>query len=1577
MKKVDEHIFQGMQRDVSVSKQQSQFLWDADNIRLTARDGDTLLSVTNEKGIESAKNIQNETITVTGRYMGHCVLGGYLTVFTTSDSKDYIYRIEKGEEGKYIVRTLYGDAQGQGKLDFNPEYPLQTLGIYENEKIQKVYWTDSINQPRVINICKSAISATAENNYNSNSFDFVPEMQLNDSIKIQKISDSSGMFPAGMIQYAVSYFNKYGQQSNISCVSPLLATSFLSRAGSPEEKISNSFRVTILNPDTNFEYLRLYSIMRTSLNGTPICKRVADVRLTSGLAKYILSLPAGAVTREIGYYYQNVNTDIYISEGSSYTSLGNYSNLIENGIKPHGITNPGNFYHFSRSDFEKLIIRVGSSSNYTYYTWDDSSDIYISRDTAVGSYGEKYYILPPTGKHLLKITGGTPTYISNPEGNVTITDNWAIGDIIDPQELLYIGGESVTAETIEAKDGTLFLGGIKLAQTQLEEYKGAIQTNVSIATSLNTRTVSIPKAINGSSYVWGSSLNACDSSGYATNPAGFKKGEHYRLGVQFQYKNGKWSEPIYLPNSSDSTTGSWIISTAPTFANTTYTLPQFKGTVGTSIAATLLSLGYKRVRGVVVFPTAQDRLILAQGVLNPTVASYGASENHAPDYQSSWFFRPWITGTVNNSTNNTNVEKGAVIQWKHQYSLSGYKDRGGEIQGIPNNYSNESYTSLTASLPDINIGFSDDAVTLTGITRSMCNSLFFVDQRMVTMHSPEFEFDNSTKTIDLNSYSLGKAGYIQFSSNIGDIDIQTSTPTIGKEGSGFVHKTLYNPIASNTQARKLCAGLFYKDWLVDENKANDNYREYIDEAYEFGFMVYPWHKSGSLNNDCIRPANAGVRTAVLKRKIISNLSYAATTTLDSNPSGNTLSKSDVKIFDSEQVEVAKVGGMNYYGNIDTVLNTIAPYGTIFSNGGKTSFTEDASNYSKFEDSSATFWVGTKKGMEATINGTTYHIDNTAGKENKALCISKESIRMKYKSSPHAVALLANALSTAPSNSSNSLYVAELYRNAASTDFGGTGNDAIRANNWIPAGDPVELNGSESTIFYWSYGDTYYQRYDCLKTYCFTPEDENQIVEIGSFMVETHVNIDGRYDKNRGLDSNLYMSPQNFNLINPVYSQQDNFFTYRIMDSDFYKLNSFPATISWTTVKNNAQDVDSWTTVTMGSTLDVDGTMGKVTCLKADKDILYCFQERGISQILFNSRVQIPASDGVPIEISNNYKVDGNRYISNSIGCYNKFALTKSPLGIYFVDGIGNDLYLLQGQQLANISESHGMGYWFSQLDTQTPWTPAVLVYGNLGDTISTPQKGIFLTYDETNNDLYVVTPEKALCYSESLQQFVSFMDYEGAASMFNVASVFHALTTEIKNSATNVKLWSLFKGKYNWFFTGYKPSTLTFVSNADTLNDKIFTNLETRVDFYNGDELQHNRFFDTIRVWNEYQDTDGSTIIDNEIVEFTTVLNHKYYPYTPAMLSVPPAGVGSNTKKKFRIWRVDIPRSTKEKTGTITENNVQTSVIYKPRGNDRIRNTWCKVKLTMNNLEYMDRDGSNNPLPLHMEMHDIGVIYYV
>ena len=144
MLKNDPHVFTGMRRDSSISKQQPQYLYDAKNLRFTARSEDTLMSITNERGPQKITSLK-------GIYLGHCVLGDYLVVFTHdvrigAETPDRIYRISKS--GGSIVKILLYE----GNLNFQSIKPIDTVGYYELENLQKVYWIDGLNRPRVINI---------------------------------------------------------------------------------------------------------------------------------------------------------------------------------------------------------------------------------------------------------------------------------------------------------------------------------------------------------------------------------------------------------------------------------------------------------------------------------------------------------------------------------------------------------------------------------------------------------------------------------------------------------------------------------------------------------------------------------------------------------------------------------------------------------------------------------------------------------------------------------------------------------------------------------------------------------------------------------------------------------------------------------------------------------------------------------------------------------------------------------------------------------------------------------------------------------------------------------------------------------------------------------------------------------------------------------------------------------------------------------------------------------------------------------------------------------------------------------
>lgn len=564
--------------------------------------------------------------------------------------------------------------------------------------------------------------------------------------------------------------------------------------------------------------------------------------------------------------------------------------------------------------------------------------------------------------------------------------------------------------------------------------------------------------------------------------------------------------------------------------------------------------------------------------------------------------------------------------------------------------------------------------------------------------------------------------------------------------------------------------------------------------------------------------------------------------------------------------------------------------------------------------------GLYKYVEPGENSLPWSLKNAAiGDEYNSLTLSKDMVRMKYKSSPHLVIPASvsdngSILDILDSKETSAILpIIEIVRDDTTstsletTRFGGDSSDALQANTWIPCGEPVDLVEGGAVSFEYSYGDTYYQRWDSLKTYAYTPEDENQVIEIGSFMLESRVNTAGRYDRNRGQLNNLNMSPQNFNLLNEVYSQQDNFFSFRILDSSFYTLNKFTNQIAWSKTKSSGSFVDTWAEITLASTYDLDGIRGKVISINTWKDSIYCFQERGISKILFNSRVQVPVSDGVPIEITNSNKVDGYVYLTEDIGCKSKVLIQETPAGIYFIDSNSRHLFCLT-DQLIDVSQTYNMTSWFE-------------------DSEKAPINK--LLYDNVHKDLYICTPTETLCFSEILGQFTSFMDYNDMSLLESYNKTVFSLHSQ--------DLYKMFEGRYNEIFGSIYPWGFTFISNGLDNGtgdlDKIFTNIDYRMDMFDTTGLyQADETFDTIQVSDEYQNT-GEKDLCRYVERNKIFSNHWHWQGD------------TNLQKKFRIWRIQIPRGHNSR--------------------NRMRNPWCKISLKS--------DGTS----LHKAVfHNLNIQYY-
>lgn len=1455
----------GMQRDLSASAFNSEYSYENRNIRITAIDDNTSFSLTNEKGTKLI-TIDNSDRIIEGLPIGQAIIDEELIIFTTDSSngeisKDRIYKVK-------LDNTFSSEKLYEGNLNFNASCPIESLSLYENESIKKVYWTDGRNQPRVINV---AASQEIKNKWNDNSFDFTPTLKLQEDITITRNIVANGSFAPGVIQYAFTYFNKYGQESNIFYTSPLYYTSYNDRGASPEDKVSNSFDISISNIDNKFDYLRIYSIQRTSIDSTPICRVVADISV--------------------------------------------------------------------------------SDSN-----------------------------------------------------NINYVDNGIIGSTIDPTELLYIGGEEVIFGTMTQKDNTLFLGDISLKRASIpDNIKKYFKSKAVYFIANKQYETPIPKGY----YPYENKLHL--NSTYIKT---FKFLEWYRFGVQFQHYTGKWSEPIWSGDYRNETSIKGDFWSGPPRGSIINLITAYSNLDNSEIRRELIKLGFIRVRPVIVYPSLTDRESICQGILCPTVYNVGDRYSNSPFVQSSWFSRPNSPFDIYRSFHSTksgDADYHPLNQYGGTPSLISragsltkgratvkHTDLGGGVTTVqldasqfgdwaefrhnyplPNNVERNAEIQCMYNVPLTPLVSKDDDSYKIGEWVNNNQQNFYVDQSILTFHSPDIEFDSGIRSIDHSNLKLRIVGMVPITSFYSDVDIQTSTPVLNFKGTSELPRGFYKErvAAYSSMLNNLPASV--GDSKIG-TQSNLGWRGLIsaplwyDEIYEpsygdnksrhtTGFVVYPWHRDGSLGNQN-NPDSNNYTYSKLDKKRMSNLRVSYNSGYF-NPNdiwkayieGNSYSTgiSGVSIFDSNEVSMLKIKSpensdlqdLAYYGNIDKLI---------------------AGNY-----------TGDNKGYPIMIGGTLTDSDVNVHKlfsvpeylkiGQTSINTATTPIRMKYKSTPHAVIALNytkdNRQRVLPTFKDNSFYydepklwvvngvastydsrvvpfwiantgstikgvhqdvinsiigdvpdinsiqygwfwLGELYNDTVTNRFGGQTEEAFENNQWVPCGEPVSLindDGSEkdTVVIKWTEGDTYYQRYDHIKTYPFTLEDQNAMTDIVSFMCETRVNLDGRYDRNRGQLTNFAITPENFNKLNDVYSQSNNFFNYRAINTKKINLSKFPNSVTWTKTKNIGELIDTWTNITLASTLDLDGDKGRVRALRRLNNNIISFQDKGISQILYNESMQIASTEGVPIEIANSGKVSGKRYITDRIGCTNKWSICETPNGIYFIDDITKGVFLFNGQ-INNISDRFGFHSWINKVSADVSiWNP-------------TDFNGFVTYYDKVNGDIFFINKEECLAFSEQLGQFSSFYNYENTPYFSNIKDV----GIWIRDG----KLWAHNQGDYNMFFGTYKPFSTTIIANPEMPLDKVFNTIEFRADSFDTNDSLLDTTFDYLKVWNEYQE--GISILNN-------------VPNKPSAL-----------KKKFRIWRANIPRD-------------------KSNNRDRMRNPWLYIKLSM------EKENTNKTM-----LHDIIVHYF-
>ena len=1190
--------FKGMNRDLSNINASNQFAYEIRNMKITANEDNTLLSISTNKGTKKTD------IGIKGTPIGHATVDNEWVIFCAGmndcqeipdmpntvdegeiqnqndiivedirfiEQTDYIYKITKTDQ-KYSYTKVYGS------LNLDTSHPIETIVSVENEQLKKVYWTDNKNQLRFINLDR-----INDEPITSSEVDFIPEVNKSEEeVTISKDS-SIGMFPAGTTQYAFSYINYYGQQSNLFHISSIYYNVSVDKALEVNKTSSDSYKIEIQNLNNkDYQYVRIYSIVRTSQDSVPEVRVVTDFKI-----------------------------------------------------------------------------------------YEDNKLNYTDRHT----------------------TGYT----------------------IDPTELFYIGGEQLIVGTMTQKDNTLFIGNITQKKEVLPE--GIIQqfqnnNNISTQFVLDKDKYITEKA-GDTFYANHFRLKDTPSEKLTT----FKVGDYYRIGVQLMHKSGKWSEPIYIGDYENTEKIRCNLNNDK--KSHYHQLISIKTIIqDNNLLSNLKALGYIKIRPVIVYPELEDRVTLCQGYLCPTVYNIGERCNNGIWAQSSWFARPFTSYKYNPSarqgdldTNSSNQEQkvGSALEFRHNAYIGGKYTQHLELQCADRSdtYNNGNYLLAPVATND----------KITSFIKEHSHQ-FFVDNSIITMHSPEIEFNDSLNSVDLKKYKLRIIGYLPLTSNQGDIDIITSTSGSGFknnentndgfkpfDGSGQqLHTGFFKKIRSSKNYSKnghkvLCSGFFYRDgfnWadgvsLNITNNDNTTHKYLPNKKFEIimGYNISPFQAGGSLKG-------GDSEESKLQYKKISNVRYSYRQNYFSTP--YSYGTEDCLLYNYETADRKNLNigdkTVQYSGNIDTLL------------------------IGKYIDDNYSLQSGCRTYLFPNVTVKTASISNDSllavsgnlltpsealdlyGSYNNG-AINTNPIIMRYKSTPHIVISLSNddkqqilpvvngnvlndwwanndsiskyvwdstikpkkiKYDDIDSTSYSGLFLAELYNENIdlTTIFGGKNNQAIANNKWTIAGKEASINNNLVELYY-TEGDTYYQRYDNLKTYPWSMEEANGITDVISFMVETRINLEGRYDSNKADKPHFHILPSNFNLINKAYTQKNNFFSYYGIDYDRINVNEYPNLISWSKTKTAGELIDTWLNLNLSSTLDLDGNNGKITSLQNYNGNILAFQNKSLSQILYNEQTQISTQAGVPIEIANSGKVTGYRSISNQVGCSNKWSICQTPI----------------------------------------------------------------------------------------------------------------------------------------------------------------------------------------------------------------------------------------------------------------------------------------------------------------------------
>lgn len=466
--------------------------------------------------------------------IGYGTIRDSIILFTTSDNsatggQGSIWKLTYDDTVQpftYTLKLLYSNLA----IGFTTQHPIinEAKGNYENIDVQKIYWTDNLNNVRYINTEDPNLFAITPDDLS-----ITPSVSLSVP-KLYSVNDKDGSLIEGtMYQCFYRLVNVGGGASNYSDGSGIVSILY-----KPEENLNSTLHI----PTTDY-----YQVANGLNTGKSITFQISNIDtsydIVEVVAVNVLSTSATLFyTTNIGadeitctFRSENDGTPVDIADITTYNAVIDRAKTIE--VKD-----------------QRLLVGNVKESAFNV-DFDTRAYRFPTRDI-VGSYD-------PYGAGSILYSGGKwdGTFVKSATGNYTRVDstNYTLfkeADAINPDQRPYERGDSVTPNYKYQADG-ITIGG----EGPNISYKFTLDETI-----YGDNTVNIPAATYGASWRRLNSNPAPTTFTYnnrtynvpANTTTSFIDNYHYELYKSYQHEEIYRFGIVFIDKTGRRSTVSWI-----------------------------------------------------------------------------------------------------------------------------------------------------------------------------------------------------------------------------------------------------------------------------------------------------------------------------------------------------------------------------------------------------------------------------------------------------------------------------------------------------------------------------------------------------------------------------------------------------------------------------------------------------------------------------------------------------------------------------------------------------------------------------------------------------------------------------------------------------------------------------------------------------------------------------------------------------------------------------------------------------------------------------------------------------------